>query len=325
MCTSIYQVAIDGTHVLSRTMDWPTLESSPVFIPRNFKWHSVYDHHEYSNPYAFIGGGKVTPNRSDVSDGVNEYGLCAQKLTFANGTQYSEQRNDSKIQLASFEFVFWALGHFKSVLDLEQNIEQIELMTETFSDLKYGKPELHFAFTDTTGRTIVLEPTQIPMRIIENPLGIVTNVPHFERQIERLKDYVNFTDEFNQGQVPLNTAKVTTGNLSGKSIPPGSYSPGARFIRAAYFKERANQPIDETQAIVSSWHLLDSVSVPRNTEHQSTYSVYRAATVAESKSYYFQSYHREGIVKLVLRPEMLSWTEPKVYEVKDELAVKKLN
>ena len=104
----------------------------------------------------------------------------------------------------------------------------------------------------------------MPMRIIENPLGIVTNVPHFERQIERLKDYVNFTDEFNQGQVPLNTAKVTTGNLSGKSIPSGSYSPGARFIRAAYFKERANQPIDETQAIVSSWHLLDSVSVPRN-------------------------------------------------------------
>lgn len=325
MCTSIYQIAIDGTHVLSRTMDWPSLESSPVFLPRNFKWQSVYDHYEYHNKYAFIGGGKVTKSRSDVSDGVNEFGLCAQKLTFANGTKHSEQRDASKIQLASFEFVFWVLGNVKSVDDLEQHLNEIELMADTFSDLKYGNPELHFAFTDVTGRTIIVEPTQMPMKIIDNPLGIVTNVPNFDRQIERLGDYVNFTDDFNNGVVPLNTPKVTTGNLSGKSIPPGSYSPGARFIRAAYFKERADQPQDETQAIVSSWHLLDSVSVPKNSEHQLTYSVYRAATVAESKTYYFQSYHREGIVKLQLRPEMLNLTEPQVYEVKDELAVKNLN
>ncbi|BAP86480.1 choloylglycine hydrolase [Paucilactobacillus hokkaidonensis JCM 18461] len=325
MCTSILQIAKDGVHVLSRTMDWPTLENSPLFVPRGFKWQTVFDHRNYQNKYALIGGGSMKRGRIDVSDGVNEFGLCAQKLTFANGAQLVDERHTDKIQLAPFEFIFWVLGNFKSVLEIEEHISEVELMSEKFSDWKYGKPELHFSMVDETGRIVVIEPTQNPMRIIENPLGIVTNSPHFERQLERLDKYVDFTPAFKAGEVPLNTPKVTTGNLSGKSTPPGSYSPGSRFIRAAYFKERADQPVDEQAAIISSWHLLESVSVPRNTAHQQTFSVYRAATVAESRSYYFQSYNRGEITKLQLKPEMLSWTELRIYSVADELTVNNLN
>lgn len=267
----------------------------------------------------------MSQTRIDVSDGVNEFGLSAQKLTFANGAQLVDEIDESKVQIAPFEFAFWVLGNFKSVTDIEEHIDQVQLMSDKYSVIKYGKPELHFALADSTGAIVVIEPTQDPMNVIPNPLGIVTNSPHFERQIERLEKYVDFTPEFEQGNVPLNTPKVTTGNLSGKSIPPGSYSPGARFIRAAYFKERADQPADEDAAIVSSWHLLDSVSVPRNTKHQQTFSVYRAATVSESRSYYFQSYNQGEITKLQLQPEMLNWTEPKVYRLPDELTVNELN
>ncbi|KIS02631.1 choloylglycine hydrolase family protein [Paucilactobacillus wasatchensis] len=325
MCTSILQIAKNGVHVLSRTMDWPTLENSPLFVPRNFEWQTVFDHRTHHNKYALIGGGSMKNGRIDVSDGVNEFGLCAQKLTFANGAQLVDERDTTKTQLAPFEFVFWVLGNFKSVLDIEHHLPEVELMSEKFSDWKYGKPELHFSLVDPTGRIVVIEPTQNPMRIIENPLGVVTNSPHFERQLARLEKYVNFTAEFEAGKVALNTPKVTTGNLSGKAIPPGSYSPGARFIRAAYFKERADQPEDEQSAIISSWHLLESVSVPRNSAHQQTFSVYRAATVAESRSYYFQSYNRGEITKLQLTPAMLDWTKPKIYSVKDELTVNSLN
>ena len=325
MCTSIFQVARDGVHILSRTMDWPRLENSPMFVPRKYQWHSSFNRHLMQNKYAFIGGGELSNKRTDVADGVNEYGLCAQKLTFGNGAHFVDEIDDSKVQIAPFEFVFWLLGNFKSITDITDHIADIQLMSEKNSVIKYGNPELHYAVTDPTGAVVVIEPTEWPMKIVPNPLGIVTNSPYFERQIQQLEKYVDFKPEFKAGTIPVNSPKVTTGNLSGKATPPGSYSPGARFLRAAYLKERADQPADEDEAIITSWHLLDSVTVPQNLTHQQTFSVYRAATVAESRSYYFQSYHQGEMSKLQLTDDMLTSTEATVYHVPDKLTVNQLN
>ena len=153
---------------------------------------------------------------------------------------------------------------------------------------------------------------------------MVTNSPDFDRQLAQMEHYVDFTGDFKAGRVPLNTPRVTTGRLSGKTNPPGYYSPSARFIRAAYLKERSDVPADEATGLISEWHLLDSVTVPQNRRHQRTYSVYRAVTVAESRSYYFQSYHRGDITKLQLTDDMLAWTKPKVYHVPDRLTVREV-
>ncbi|MFQ9706267.1 MAG: linear amide C-N hydrolase [Limosilactobacillus pontis] len=324
MCTSIYQVTGDHTHLLARTMDWPTLAVSPLFVPRHFRWATAFDHRVYENRYAMVGGGSLSASRIDVSDGVNEYGLMAQKLTFDNGVHYQDARRADKVQLAAYEFIFWALGNFRSIQDLADHLDDVELMSELNSDTKYGKPELHFVLADRTGRVVVIEPSQTPLKVIENPLGVVTNSPDFARQLAQMERYVDFTADFRAGRVPLNTPRVTTGRLSGKANPPGYYSPSARFIRAAYLKERSDVPADEAAGLVSEWHLLDSVTVPQNRRHQRTYSVYRAVTVAESRSYYFQSYHRGDITKLQLTDDMLEWTKPKVYHVPDRLTVREV-
>ncbi|MGV0168226.1 linear amide C-N hydrolase [Furfurilactobacillus sp. WILCCON 0119] len=325
MCTSIFQIACDGTHVLSRTMDWPVLANQPAFIPRNYQWESDFDGQTHTNRYAMVGSAFQDGHRIDLSDGVNEWGLTAQKLTFANGAELAVSRRDDRVQLAPYEFVFWLLGQFRSVDEVIDHLADVQLMAATYSNRDYGRPELHFAVADRTGKMVAIEPTTIPMRVVADPLGILTNVPNFERELDRLGQYVTFTPDFLAGTVPLNTPKVTTGNLSGKAIPPGSYSPSSRFIRAAYFKERADQPADEAAAIVSSWRLLDGVAVPKNTDHQQTYSVYRAAAVCESRTLYFEPYHRGALVKLQLTTEMLSWTTPVFYPVADELTVMSLN
>ena len=324
MCTSIYQVTHDHTHLLARTMDWPVLAVSPLFVPRRFRWMTAFDHRVYENRYAMIGGGSLSASRIDVSDGVNEHGLMAQKLTFDNGAHYQDERRADKVQLAAYEFIFWVLGNFRSVQDLIDHLDEVELMSEKNSDTKYGNPELHFALADRTGRVVVIEPRQTPLEVIDNPLGVVTNSPDFGRQLAQMERYVEFTPEFKDGRVPLNTPRVTTGRLSGKTNPPGYYSPSARFVRAAYLKERSDVPADEVAGLVSEWHLLDSVTVPQNRRHQKTYSVYRAVTVAESRSYYFQSYHRGDITKLQLTDDMLECTKPKVYHVPDRLTIREV-
>lgn len=324
MCTSIYQVTRDRTHLLARTMDWPVLAVSPLFIPRHFRWQSVYRHRVYQNKYALVGGGSLSASRVDVSDGVNEYGLMAQKLTFDNGAQLVDKPNAHKIQLAAYEFAFYILGNFKSVADLIDHLDEIELMSDVHNDIKFGKSEMHFAVADRTGRIVVVEPTVQPMKVIENPLGVVTNSPDFNREIRQMTKYVDFTPEFRAGRVPLNTPRVTTGRLSGKSNPPGYYSPSARFIRAAYLRERSDVPADKLSGITSEFHLLDSVTVPQNRQHQPTYSVYRSVAVSEGREYYFQPYHRGDTTKLCLTDAMLSWTKPKVYNVPDRLAAREL-
>lgn len=325
MCTSILQIAKDGSHILARTMDWYALYVQPLFVPRGFQWQSVFDNHWHTNRYALIGGGGAHHNEIDVSDGVNEMGLSVQKLTFANGSQLVEKPTPGQVHLAPYEFSFYLLANFASVADIEAHLDEIQLMSGAYAVNNIGDSELHFAVVDRTGRTVVIEPTHFPMRIRENPLGVVTNSKDFELQLERLGQYVNYTDDFEAGTVPLNEPHVTTGRFSGKPVPSGSFTPGGRFVRAAYYKERADLPADENEGIISAWHLLDSVAVPKSHRYRPTYSVYRAATCSESLTYYFQPYNRLDVVQLKLTPEMLTWTEPKLYKVSNQLSVTPLN
>ena len=185
MCTSINVITQDGYHVLGRTMDWDDLLVSPIFTPRHYQWASVFDHRVHENPYAIIGGGSITERRTDVSDGVNEFGLMAQKLTFKNGARLVDERHPDKVQLAAFELIFYLLGHFKSVADVAAHLDQIELMSDVNADVPFGYSEQHFVLSDPTGRCVVIEPSEHPLKLIDNPLGIMTNMPKFDHQLEK--------------------------------------------------------------------------------------------------------------------------------------------
>lgn len=325
MCTSILQIAKDGSHILARTMDWHVMRSMPLFVPRGYRWQSLFDNQPHVTKYALIGGGGPHDHEIDVSDGVNERGLSVQKLTFANGSRLVDTPTPDHVHLAPFEFSFYLLSRYGSIAEIEAHLPEIQLMSGRLAANAIGDSELHFAVVDRTGRTVVIEPTHFPMRIRENPLGVVTNSKDFELQLERLGQYVNYTDDFVAGTVPVNTPRVTTGRFSGKPVPSGSYTPGGRFVRAAYYKERADLPADEAAGVISAWHLLDSVTVPKSHHYRPTYSVYRAATCSESLTYYFQPYNRLDVVRLRLTREMLSWTTPKFYPIKNEFTVTDLN
>ncbi|RXI79044.1 linear amide C-N hydrolase [Levilactobacillus suantsaii] len=325
MCTSILQIAKDGSHILARTMDWHVMKSMPLFVPRGYRWLSLFDNQPHVGRYALIGGGGPHDHEIDVSDGVNEKGLSVQKLTFANGSQLVDTPTAGHVHLAPFEFSFYLLSNFASVAEIEAHLEEIQLMSGRLAANPIGDSELHFAVVDRTGRTVVIEPTHFPMRVRENPLGVVTNSKDFTQQLQRLGQYVTYTDDFVAGTVPLNTPLVTTGRFSGKPVPSGSFTPGGRFVRAAYYKERADLPANENEGIISAWHLLNSVTVPKSHHYRPTYSVYRAATCSESLTYYFQPYNRLDLVRLHLTSEMLTWSQPKFYPIRNALHVTALN
>lgn len=315
MCTSVSVISEDGTHVMGRTMDWYDLYVKPMYVPRGYRWKSAFDNKKYTNKYAIVGGGFQDNNYIDLSDGVNECGLMAQKLTFSNGAQLVDDKHDDKIQLEAYEFVTYILGNFSSVTEVEENIEKIELMSNVINNTKHGGSELHFSLSDESGRNIVVEPSQHPMRIIDNPLGVVTNMPKFERQLAKLENYIEFTDEFKENSIKYGKFHVTTGKLGGKKTPPGSYSPSQRFIRASYLKELVDKPKTRDEAASLAFGILDTVSIPKSKAHRPTYTVYRAVTVSEDRTYYYQANGQATVSGIKLDEELMQNTEPIVFNV----------
>lgn len=226
-----------------------------------------------------------------------------------------DDKHDDKIQLEAYEFVTYILGNFSSVTEVEENIEKIELMSNVINNTKHGGSELHFSLSDESGRNIVVEPSQYPMRIIDNPLGVVTNMPKFERQLAKLENYMEFTDEFKENSIKYGKFHVTTGKLGGKKTPPGSYSPSQRFIRASYLKELVDMPKTRDEAASLAFGILDTVSIPKSKAHRPTYTVYRAVAVSEDRTYYYQVNGQATVSGIKLDEELVQNTEPIVFNV----------
>jgi choloylglycine hydrolase len=305
-------------------MDWHDNHNVPVFVPRGYEWASHYDQGIHKNLYALIGSGFQRGPHVDVSDGVNEFGLSAQKLTFANATHYADVPQEEKTMLAPFEFAFWLLGNFKTVAEVRSVLPRVLLMAESIQNNSYRDSELHFVVGDPTGDFVLIEPTSMPMMVVNNPIGVATNAPRFNREVEKLEQYLDLdASALVSGQPPKNN-RVSTGDFSGKNQVPGGYTPSNRFIRATYLKERIDPAADESESIVNAWHLLNSVTVPKSLSRSNTYTVYRAAAALESRTLYFESYSSGKVSSLTLTSDLANHPEVEIYDVPDKFMAEKL-
>lgn len=195
-------------------MDWEGLYAFPTFLPRNYQWRSAFDGKTYNSRYALIGSGHAVADRADISDGVNEHGLSVQKLTFSAGKDhFAQSRKASYTQIAPFEFPLWAMTQFDSVSSLLAALPTLEIMNDQEAVREYGEADLHFAAADPTGRFVIIEPLSMPMRVIENPLGVVTNAGDFQKEAAKLADYMTLLPEYAAGRLPYNSQHVSTGDF----------------------------------------------------------------------------------------------------------------
>jgi choloylglycine hydrolase len=138
---------------------------------------------------------------------------------------------------------------------------------------------------------ISIEPLDGKLIVVENPIGVVTNAPKFAREIEKLGDYLDL-DLAEKSSKPN---RISTGNFSGKPVWPGGFTPTARFIRAAVLRERAILPASEASNVIETWHILNSVTVPRSVGRSDTSTIYRSAMALDSCTLYLQKYDDFGI------------------------------
>ncbi len=155
-------------------------------------------------------------------DGANEHGLAAAALDFPESAFYpplSDEpfKNGKKHILAPFEVIPFVLSQCKSVSEAKALLSKTEI-----ANISFGKDlpvtPLHWIFSAKDG-SVTVESTKDGLGIYENPVGVLTNEPAFEKQLEYLKKYsVLFSDGVSEAKALLSKTEIA--NISfGKDLP----------------------------------------------------------------------------------------------------------
>lgn len=293
MCTSI---AMRGEKLLfGRNMDIDYSFNERVIItprsfPLSFKSSETLEKH-----YAFIGTGTISEEFPLYAEGMNENGLCAAALKFADFAYYNEQKVNGKINLAPYEIIPYILGKCRNLNEAKTILSETALISIPFSkDLSLAP--LHFHIADNGG-SITLESTKEGVKIYDNPTDILTNNPPFPFHLQNISQYKHLTNAF------LNTNPKPFGLGFGAIGLPGDYSPPSRFIKSDFLLSHT-----DCRDIPSLFHILDAVSIPsgavltpENKPHITTYS---CCMDPKEKTYYYKTYNNSRLTAVKLTSEL---------------------
>lgn len=204
--------------------------------------------------YSFVG---MTYNSLDtwLLDGVNQRGLTGGLLMLYEGTSVDRSRED-KEGYVGMELVTKILSCCKNVEEVISLARQVQVLDIPFKN-KSLPATMHYFFTDDSGNEVILEATDKErpgiFRIFqkEEILGVMTNSPAYEEQLQNLAWFLSKSPEMRYG---INGQAVTELELDGRKIKadekadhlslngtfPASYSSYDRFIRLTVLKALNN-------------------------------------------------------------------------------------
>ena len=261
MCTCI--TFENGKRYFGRTLDvTASYGEEIVVIPRRFDlgYAGVTGSH-----LAMMGVAHIAEGCPLMYDGINEKGLAAAALNFPGCAAYRDSI-DGMLNMPSFAVIPRLLGECACISEARRLLEKMNVTGEAFAE-KYPATTLHWMFADKN-EAIVAEQTKDGMRIHENNLGVMTNSPAFDIQVNML-------------------------NQNPDKEIPGGLSSSARFARAA-FAVRNSISDDSAYADINRFfHIAEYVSQAKGlnkTEEGFMYTAYTVCYDTEGGICYFTTY-----------------------------------
>jgi len=319
-CTDVRLIAADGTPFTVRTMEFAAdLQSDAVIMPRGrsftspgpkasgLTWTSKYG-------YVFMSA----YGQPAVTDGLNEKGLGFGALYLPGETEYETVKaGEEGRALSNIQFGAWALGNFATVDEVRDAVKDVRVWAEFVPQLGSFSP-LHYSFHDASGESLVIEYVGGTVHVYDNKIGVLTNSPTYEWQIQNLRNYVNLTAE-NAAPVKLgNTTYAGTGQGSGLHGLPGDPTPPSRFVMAAATSYLADKPKDAAAALTLAQHLIDRVDIPKGLvrdysqggKPMGDYTQWTVFRDHANKVYFWRSYDDTGLKSLDLKTVDFSAGQP---------------
>ena len=231
MCTAATYKTKD--FYFGRTLEYEFSYGDEVTItPRNFSFNFIKKGNINSH-YAIIGMACVMEDYPLYYDAINEKGLGIAGLNFVGNAVYKDEE-EGKDNITQFEFIPWILSQCATVKEVRKLVEKINILNVPFND-KLPLAQLHWIISDSQ-ESITVESVKEGIKIYENPVGVLTNNPTFDKQMFELNNYMYLSAKSpeNKFAPSLNLEKYSRG--MGAIGLPGDLSSQSRFIRAAFVK-----------------------------------------------------------------------------------------
>lgn len=314
MCTAVSFSTSGG--FFGRNLDLEhRYDESVTVTPRNFPFH-FRSLPEMKTHHAMIGMAFVAEGYPLYYDAMNEHGVFAAGLNFPENAVYMP-KSDVLDNAAPFEFIPWVLGRCSSAAEAKALLEHASILSTDFSKSLPNTP-LHWFVADEKS-SFTAEPTAEGLKIYDNPLGVLTNNPPFEFQMQNLQNYLSLS--------PFEPVCTFAENLDMKPYSrgmgalglPGDLSSSSRFVRAAFTKLNSLCGKSEEESVAQFFHILGAVEQQNGCVRLENGSLektlYSSCASARSGIYYYRTYENSRICAVDMNKENLGKKELVSYHI----------
>ena len=304
MCTAVTYKTKD--FYFGRTLDYEFSYGDEITItPRNYEFN-FRRCGKLEKHYAIIGMAYVAGNYPLYYDAVNENGLAIAGLNFV-GNAYYNNYVDGKDNIAQFELIPWILGKCSTVKETRELLKNINITNEPFSD-KLSLAQLHWIIADKD-EAITVESVEEGLKVYDNPVGVLTNNPPFDKQMFELNKYMNLSPKSPQNNFSNKLDLKCYSRGMGAIGLPGDLSSQSRFVRASFVKMNSISSESERESVSQFFHILNSVDQQRGCcdlgDGKFEVTIYTSCCNASKGIYYYTTYNNHQITAVDMFKEDL--------------------
>lgn len=324
MCTAATYKTKD--FYFGRTLDYEFSYGDEVTItPRNFPFH-FREQGNLNTHYAIMGMAHVIDNCPLYYDAINEKGLGMAGLNFVGNAVYREQE-EGKDNVAQFEFITWILSQCATVKEARRFVEKINLLNTPFNE-KLPVAQLHWIISDRE-ESITIESVKEGINIYENPVGVLTNNPPFDKQMFNLNNYMHLSAKSPENNFSKDLNLTTYSRGMGAIGLPGDLSSQSRFVRVAFTKMNSFSGDGEMESVSQFFHILNSVDQQRGCceldDGKYEITLYTSCCNTDKGIYYYTTYNNHQITAVDMHKENLEGNELVCYPLITEEQIKTQN
>lgn len=304
MCTAATYKTKD--FYFGRTLDYEFSYGDEVVItPRNYSiaFRSMGARESH---YAMIGMAHVENDYPLYYEAVNEKGLGMAGLNFVGNADYKDEA-PGKDNVTTFEFIPWILSGCATVKEARTLLDKINLVKTPFNE-KLPVAQLHWMIADKN-EAITVEAVKEGFKIYDNPVGVLTNNPPFDKQMFQLNNYMHLSPEAPENRFSKELSLHTYSRGMGALGLPGDLSSQSRFVRVAFVRMNSVSGDSEAESVSQFFHILGAVDQQRGCcdvgEGKYEITLYTCCCNADKGIYYYTTYDNHQVTAVDMHREDL--------------------
>ena len=281
---------------MGRTLDYEFSYGDEITVtPRNYEFQFRHMG-SVSSHYAMIGMAHVAGDYPLYYDAMNEKGLGMAGLNFVGNAVFQEV-DDTRNNVAQFEFIPWILCQCATLEEAKKLLSRMNLVGTPFSP-QLPTAQLHWLIADKTG-SLTVECMADGLHVYDNPVGVLTNNPPFDKQLFHLNDFMHLSPKQPENTFSQDLNLQTYSRGMGALGLPGDLSSASRFVRVAFTKLNSRSGNSENESVSQFFHILGSVDQQRgccevaNGKYEIT--LYTSCCSADTGIYYYTTYENHQI------------------------------